>query len=38
MVKTNMVKISSKYYQGETFLMNYQNNSIKECIKTNSLC
>jgi len=37
MIKTNMVKFSSSYYEGETFLMNCQNNSIKGCIKTNSL-
>ena len=36
MVKTNTVKFSSKHYQGETFPINYQNNSIKESIHTNS--
>jgi hypothetical protein len=35
--KTNIVKFSSKHYQDETFLINYQNNSIKESTNTRFL-
>jgi hypothetical protein len=37
MNKTNIVKFSSKHYQDKTFLINYQNNSIKESTYTKFL-
>ena len=37
MNKTNIVQFSSKHYQDKTFLINYQNNSIKESTNTNFL-
>lgn len=35
--KTNIVKFSSKHYQDKTFLINYQNHSIKESSNTKFL-
>jgi len=30
--KTNIINLCSKHYQDETFLINYQNNPVKESI------
>jgi len=35
--KTNIVEFCSKHYQDETFIINYQNNPIKESINTKLL-
>jgi hypothetical protein len=35
--KTNIIKVSSKHYQDETFLINYQNNSINKPTNTKLL-
>jgi len=32
--KTDLVKFSSNHYRDETFLINYQNNSVKESTNT----
>jgi hypothetical protein len=37
MNKTNIVTFSLKHYQDKTFLINYQNNSIKESTYTKFL-
>ena len=35
--KTNIIKFCSKHYQDETFIINYQNNPIKESTNTKFL-